>query len=330
MKDTHSMIIFAALAVPVIGGVAATRLWVTNRQRKTIAGRLARWSAPVPKENNVQTLLKRAPFFPSFLSSLSGLSGAADSLKLWFIDFSLALGLDLALEGHFSIFLAVVLSLLLLPLLVAFVLGASLLVAGIIGLALATVPFFIVKGKADGLRTKFCEQLPDAIDLMVAVLRSGHSVSQAVKAVADECPQPCGPEFESVLHKMNLGQPLSQSLIASALRFRSYELDLIRRAVAIQSEVGGSLAELLDKTNSTLRQRLKLAQQLKVVTAQSRLSAQIVGILPVILALGLNVISPGYLNLLLQDTLGRGLLLSAVFLEVIGIFIMRKMSTMKV
>jgi tight adherence protein B len=129
---------------------------------------------------------------------------------------------------------------------------------------------------------------------------------------------------------MNLGQPLSDSLVLSARRFQSYELDLLRRAVAIQAEVGGSLAELMDKTNHTLRQRLKLVRQLRVVTAQSRLSAHIVGFLPIVLAIGLNFLSPGYLGLLTGDKLGQMLLIAVVILEIVGIFVMRRMSTMKV
>jgi tight adherence protein B len=145
-----------------------------------------------------------------------------------------------------------------------------------------------------------------------------------------EIPKPCGEEFEAILHRMNLGQPLADSLVLSARNFKSYELDLLRRAVSIQSEVGGSLAELLEKTNSTLRQRLRLVRQLKVVTAPSRLSANIIGLLPVVLAVGLNFISPGYMDILLADRLGQMMLVGVVILEVVGIMVMRRMSTMKV
>src|SRR5208283_3769961 len=114
--------------------------------------------------------------------------------------------------------------------------------------------------------------------------------------VSNEAPNPCGQEFDAIFHRMNLGQPLSEALAISARSFHSYELELMQKAIAIQAEVGGSLAELLEKTNATLRQRLKLSRQLKVITSQSRLSAQIVGVLPVVLAIGLNILSPGYLQ----------------------------------
>ena len=81
------------------------------------------------------------------------------------------------------------------------------------GILLAIVPFIVLNHKAETRRTKFCSQLPDAIDLIVAVLRSGHSVSQAVKSVGQEIANPCGEEFEAILHRMNLGQPLAEFLL---------------------------------------------------------------------------------------------------------------------
>jgi tight adherence protein B len=148
--------------------------------------------------------------------------------------------------------------------------------------------------------------------------------------VAEEIPAPCGTEMEEVVHRMNLGQPLSNALLYSAEKYRSYELDLIRRAVGIQAEVGGSLAELLDKTNQTLRRRLKLLRQVNVLTAQSRLTGIIVGLLPFVLAATLEYTSPGYLTPLLSSVTGRLMLGAALVLQVLGVVIMTKLSTMKV
>lgn len=104
----------------------------------------------------------------------------------------------------------------------------------------------------------------------------------------------------------------------------------MRRAIAIQAEVGGSLAELLDKTNSTLRQRLKLVRQVNILTTQSRLTALVVGLLPVFMAIGMNVINPDYLRPLMDTNLGRTLLIVGIVLQLFGIFVMKKMSTVKV
>ncbi|MBS1990331.1 MAG: type II secretion system F family protein [Cyanobacteria bacterium SZAS LIN-3] len=314
-------LLLAILSVPLAGGVAATWLWGRRRERTSIAQRLQKF-VPREQDENPVTILK---------AEKSGVSELVERLN-GVIDLSPMRRLlaEAAMEDKLGSIISAVILLFALPLLVAIFFNLNLFVSSGVALGLSTVPVFFVKSRADSRRAKFCEQLPDAIDLMVAVLRSGHSVSQAVRAVSQEIPSPCGEEFEAILQRMNLGQPLSDSLEISSLKFQSYELDLLRRAVAIQAEVGGSLAELLDKTNHTLRQRLKLVRQLRVVTAQSRLSAQIVGALPVVLGIGLNIISPGYLNVLTNDGLGQIMLVAVVILEVVGIVVMRRMSTMKV
>ncbi len=313
-------LLLGILSVPLLSGVIGTRIWVKRREQGTINTRLARWASQ-PQVSASRTLLKPPQWSSLDWHFLQTSPGIELINKL--LDQS-------GLKNKLTDILILMAVLLFLPVLIAFAFDLNPLIAGVLGIIFAVSVLIVIKVKANALRAKFCEQLPDAIDLIVAVLRSGHSIPQAVKSVSEEIPHPCGAEFQTILHRMNLGQPLSQSLILSAQRFRSYELDLIRRAVGIQAEVGGSLAELLDKTNTTLRERLKLARQLKVVTAQSRLSASIIGLMPVFLAIGLNFISPGYLQYLLADKLGKMLVIAAIFLEVLGVFIMRRMSTMKV
>lgn len=218
----------------------------------------------------------------------------------------------------------------LLPVVVTSALAFDPLFGMLAGTVLASFPICILFWKRSQLRKKFVTQLPDAIDLMVSVLRSGHSIPQAVKTVGEELPEPLGKEFLEVQHRMNLGQPLSQALVYSCEKFASFELDLIRRAATIQSETGGSLAELLDKTNGTLRQRLKLVRQVTVLTAQSRMTGTIVSLLPFVMAVCLHYLSPGYLNPLLQTDFGKALLMGSLLLMVVGAFIMRRMSTVKV
>ncbi len=318
-----SEILPTIVAVPLIlatSGIIATRVWAKKREHGAISKRLARWASMPSDDTNPFTLLKKPKSEPGLRFQLE--MPQSSTLNAMLVGSSF--------EGRSSSLLMLAICLLLAPVIIAEMLDLNLAIALIVGLIFAVIPFAILKIKAEARRSKFCSQLPDAIDLMVAVLRSGHSVPQAVKAVAQELPNPCGAEFEIILRRINLGQPLSESLILSARRFDSYELDLMRRAVAIQAEVGGSLSELLDKTNSTLRERLKLARQLKVVTAQSRLSAMIVGLLPIALAVALNFLSPGYLQLLTQDSLGQSLLLGAIILELVGMLIMNRMSTMRV
>ncbi len=317
-------ILIAFLFVSVVGGLACARLNARRRSDRLTASRLARWLRDTAAVKPV----------PVLTGSLTGprrgelLSGLPILMRLnaWFNN-------RLALAGFSArgrAFLSLSLLLMLLPPAAAFALDCYVEASLAVGVAAATLPFVWVVWAGNARRIRFCEQLPDAMDLMVSVLRSGHSVSQAVKAVAEEMPDPVGAEFAQVVQRMNLGQPLSEALSYTCARFRSFELDLIRRAVTVQAEVGGSLAELLDKTNQTLRARLKLVRQVRVLTAQSRLTALIVGLLPLVLGMALNAMSPGYLQPLFSTETGKMLLMLAVGLEVIGLFVMRRLSTVRV
>ncbi|PWT96728.1 MAG: hypothetical protein C5B53_09065 [Candidatus Melainabacteria bacterium] len=303
-------------------GYLLTRYISSKRNRRLTAKRLLAWAdhanaqvelVRLPKTDTAGMLaiperFKRMAFHQEVERwlSLIGLPGRSPSF--WLIEMLLlAAPLALTLLWPIDFFLA-------------------LLAGAVLAALLAGVLFF----KASQVRRKFVEQLPNAIDLMASVLRSGHSVPQAVKTVGEEVPEPCGGEFKEVLQRMNVGQPLAQALCYTAVKFHSYEVDLIRRAIAIHAEVGGSLADLIDKTNQTLKGRLKLASQVKTLTAQSRLSALIVGILPIVLALTLNTIRVGYLNPLIETNLGRTLLMVAIFLEVVGVIVMKKLSTVRV
>ncbi len=318
-------IILALVIVLVASGIILTRLRFRRRTHGALSERLARVIPQFSQELPTNILKK-----PTWSFNSLPLFGSVFEFELGLVESYNRLLAEADLEEHSLSILLISLSLVLGAISVAILYNANMIAAGLVAVVLAVVPIIVVKFKANKRREKFCNQLPDAIDLMVAVLRSGHSVSQSVKAIANELPAPTGPEFEAVLHRMNLGQPLSEALLYSAKRFHSYELDLMRKAVGIQAEVGGSLAELLDKTNTTLRDRLKLARQLKVITAQSRLSANIVALLPVVMAIFLNTVDRSYLPLLTNDPNGQKMLMGAVFLEFLGIYIMFRMSSLKI
>lgn len=306
----------------ILGYLAIKHLQV-RKQKRLLAERLSGFLEPTTGGESVaKTLLKTNVVF-------------ADSLLSSFGNFSLAKKIEnLIVQSGVRISAASFIFasglLLLVPVSIAMIFQFDPLISGLVGLVLSMVPLIFVLAKRAALRKKFTEQLPDAIDLMISVLRSGHSIPQAVKTVSEELPAPCGVEFAQVMQRMNLGQPLSEALVYTCDKFRSFELDLMRRAIAIQAEVGGSLAELLDKTNITLRQRLKLVRQVTVLTAQSRLTAIVVGLLPIFMAIGMQTINPGYLQPLVETNFGKTLLIVAIVLQVVGIFVMKNMSTVKV
>lgn len=314
-------VIALCLALSLILGVAGARISSRSRERKQVRKRLDFFLDQKTSKGQPVNLLKRR------------LEAVGNSPSAWFE--AKKQNLDQACEmigwgESTDILLQISMLLFFAPVIVTVGLSFEIIIGLLIGITLSTLPYFVLMIKVANLRRKFTTQLPDAIDLMVSVLRTGHSIPRAIQTVSQEVPSPCGAEFKTVLHRMNLGQPLSEALARSCVRFASYELDLIRRAVAIQMEVGGSLAELLDKTNYTLRQRIKLSRQVNVLTSQSRLTAIIVGLLPVVMAIVLNAVNPGYLDPLFQKDMGKALLLVAVGLQVLGIFLMRKLSTIKV
>lgn len=235
-----------------------------------------------------------------------------------------------AIEMSVADFVLVLLSAALVPGLIAYLFAVPELICLALSLVCGSLPLIYIAVLAARKRTKFIEQLPDAIDLMVSVLRTGHSVPQAVRSVGKESAQPLGEEFSQILQRINLGQPFGEALSYTVTKYKSDELDLIRRAITIQAEVGGSLAELLEKTNLTLRQRLKLKRQVRVLTSQSRLTGIIVGLLPLMLATALELLSPGYLEPLFTSDMGRMLLVLAVVLEIVGIVLINKMTEVKI
>jgi tight adherence protein B len=310
--------IIAALAVTFLAGTGLAKFLQRQRQQRQLAQRLAPFAA---KENPLAGLTARIR--ESFGESKpSLLRNCSQSVNLTIAQ----AGMQTSLQSFIFITIILFLS----PLAIASTFQLDALLALVIACLLAALPTGYLKFKRAQIRKTFVTQLPDAIDLMISVLRTGHSIPQAVKTVSEELPAPVGSEFKQVMQRMNLGQPLSQALIYSCEKFASFELDLIRRAATIQAETGGSLAELLEKTNSTLRQRLKLVRQVGVLTAQSKLTATVVSMLPFVMAATLQYLSPGYLEPLFQSGLGKLLLSGALVLMIIGAFLMRKMATVKV
>src|SRR6185437_146903 len=254
--------LLSLVAVPVAGGFVATWLWAKRRHTTLVVRRLEQLSQTTQSQAEPVTLVKPTR------DSMGDMVGHWVDDSTFLIKFR-SLVTQAGVESQGDKLLALELALIVMPSLLFLALGITQLVIWASVLILPFLPVLILKLKAYNRRRKLSEQLPDAVDLMVSVLRSGHSVSQSLLAVGNEISAPCGSEFQEILHRVSLGQPLAESILLSAQRFHSFELDLLRKAVEIQAEVGGSLAELLDNTNATLRERLKLARQLKAITAQS-------------------------------------------------------------
>lgn len=188
---------------------------------------------------------------------------------------------------------------------IAFFAAATLLWGLVLGIVGGVVGFFApriyVARKQRTRLIRFEEQLPDTIGLWVNGLRSGYSVLQAMEAIAKESPEPTATEFRRVVQEVQLGISMEDALDHMLKRLDSEDLDLIVTAVNIQREVGGNLAEILDVIGHTIRERIKLKGEIRVLTSQGRYTGWFISGLPIILSLFLMVINPNYMGGLFEN-----------------------------
>ncbi|HVU12668.1 MAG TPA: type II secretion system F family protein [Phototrophicaceae bacterium] len=207
-----------------------------------------------------------------------------------------------------------------------FVLFGQQLVMGIVA---AFVGFFAPRIYVSRITSsrliKFENQLPDTLGLWVNALRSGYSVLQSMEAIARDAPEPTATEFKRVVQEVQLGIDLEDALEHLLNRVESEDLDLVITAVNIQREVGGNLAEILDVISHTIRERIKLKGEIRVLTAQGRITGYLISFLPIILALFLYTINPSYMgNLFENRTCGWPMLGIGLALIGIGFAIVQK------
>jgi tight adherence protein B len=215
---------------------------------------------------------------------------------------------------------------------VAFFVGAilgvailrSLLLAAVVGVIAGIGPTLALRVSLKKRTEKMREQLPDVLTIMASSLRAGHSFMQALDTVAREIPQPAAVEFQRVVAEIRLGRPTDDALEALATRVGSADFRWAVLAVNIQREVGGNLAEILDNVADTLRERAMIRRQIRVLTAEGRLSAWVLAGLPVAIAVYMFVVNPDYIGLLFTHTMGLIMLGGATLLLVAGILWMRK------
>lgn len=192
------------------------------------------------------------------------------------------------------------------------------------------VPMFLV-GRSERQRLKlFDQQLPDALTLIANSLRSGYAFQQAMELVSKEMPDPIAREFGQVIKETRVNIPIEDSLVALTRRVPSVDLDLVVTAVLIQRQIGGNLAEVLDRIVGTIRDRIKLQGQIRTLTAQGRMSGWIVSLLPVALAFALYVMNPEYISPMFTNPLGLAMLGLAAVMMGAGIFIIRRMVNLEV
>lgn len=217
-----------------------------------------------------------------------------------------------------TIFSAAALSLL------VFFLSDNLLLGLAAGLPGLKIPDMVIEIKKNRRAETLTQQLPEALTIVSSGLRAGYSFPQAMSVVSREMPPPIGKEFARVIWENRMGKPLEEVLRNLGERNESDDLNLVITALLIQKQVGGNLAEILDNISHTIRERVRIKGEIQTLTAQGRLSAIIIIILPVAVAVFLMVMNPEYMLTLVQEPLGLAMLVFAVIMQVFGIMIIRK------
>jgi tight adherence protein B len=198
------------------------------------------------------------------------------------------------------------------------------------GLLAGACPFVWAWNKRRVRFKKFAAQLPDCMALIARALRSGHSLTSALNVISEEMPAPISTEFAMAYEEQNLGIPIDKALRSMLRRMPNMDLKFFVTAVAIQKQSGGDLAEILDKISYVIRERFKILGTVAALTAEGRLSGIVLMALPLGLFLCVYALNPEYVMLLFTTEEGRTMVGAAIFMQILGAFVIKKIVNIKV
>jgi tight adherence protein B len=213
---------------------------------------------------------------------------------------------------------------------VAFIAGGSLL----FGWAGAMLGFFAPYAYAAHRRTKrfqkFEEKFPEAIDTLARAVRAGHAFTTALEMIANEVSDPVAGEFRQLYEEQKFGLPVRDALVNLADRIPLVDVKFFVTAVMLQRETGGNLAEILDNLSYVIRERFKILRQVRVHTAQGRLTMVLLMALPPTIVVIMQVLNPGFIRPLFVDPIGHALIVGGITLQTLGYFFIRRIIRIQV
>ncbi len=181
-----------------------------------------------------------------------------------------------------------------------------------------------------GQRTKkFTEYFSDAIDIIVRGIKSGLPVHDCLRVIARESPAPLGPEFHRLVENISMGMTIDQGLERMYEHMPTPELRFFTIVLAIQAKSGGNLAEALGNLSAVLRARKLMREKIKALSSEATTSAFIIGSLPIAVMLLVIATTPSYMLVMLTDSRGKLMLIAGAVVEMVGIFVMRRMINFK-
>ena len=200
----------------------------------------------------------------------------------------------------------------------------------LMGLLAGAAPILWLKYQRGQRLGRFEEQLPDALTIAARSLRAGMPFNEALKLVSQELKEPAGKEFGIVFTEINYGGDVRAAFLGLLERVPSVAVMAMVTSVLVQRETGGNLAEVLDKLAAVVRQRFRFQRSVRTLTAEGRMSAWVMTLLPFGLAAAISILNPEYLPMMTQDPSGRKLIIAAFLLMVFGIFWMRRITNIDV
>src|SRR5678815_2700007 len=235
-----------------------------------------------------------------------------------------------AINMQIGTFVLICIGLMLLGLVFTLFLGLPIYLAVAGGAIGAAIPFIVATVMRQRRFDKFEEQFPEAMDLLGRAVRAGHAFTTGFELIGKELPDPVGQEFRTAFQQQSLGLPLKDALGNLAVRMPLPDIRIFVSSLQIQRESGGNLGEILDTMSHIVRERFKLRRQIRIYTAEGRLSMYFLTAIPIVAFLGLFLLQPAYLAPMLTDRRGHIGLAVAVILQVIGYIVISRIIKIKV
>ena len=202
--------------------------------------------------------------------------------------------------------------------------SSNILIGIFVGLVASAIPFLKINLDRSKRLVKFEEQLPEAMDIMIRALKAGHPFSATLKLVAEEMDEPISTEFGITFADINYGLDVRQAFLNLLERVPNMTLMTVVIAVIVQRETGGNLAETLTNISAVVRGRFRFQRKVRTLSAEGRMSAWVLALIPFVLFIGIMVTTPTYLELLITEPEGIKIISVAFTMVIVGIFWLRR------
>ena len=322
MNSGFMFVIFLVLFSVVLIAISLGYRFLETQRKKQVAGMLDVVSGNTPRDGQTSVLVDRAQDDPvsAFLRAdvadrlhrmiqQSGLNWTVTRLIATMVIFAaIGAALGLIFRPLGVVFFSVVLPL----------------------IGCGSLPYLYLRVKRNNRLGEFEAQFPEALDFLARSMRAGHAFSISLEMLGEESPEPLGQEFRVLFNEQNLGAPLDVAMENLARRVPMLDVRMFVSSVLLQKQTGGNLSEILVRLAYVIRERFRLRGQVKAASAHGRMTSIVLTILPIILVIALVIVAPDYLALMAKDPDGKWMIAGAVAGQILGYFIMRSITDIKV